>query len=245
MRPEAEILGADDTPVALVFMPQGRRDSAFATAFQQSLAALDARRPCGWIVDLRGNGGGDMWPMLAGLGPILGDGAVGGSVNSSGARDHWVYQGGEAIFEDASGVRKTLAVVADPVVVTAPAIAVLIDRGTASSGEAMAIAFRGDPRARLFGETSYGASTATRGFKLSDGANLVIAVSTFVDRAGRIYPHGITPDVEVPAPETRPEPSADVVLQRAVTWLRSKPSCDAVPSFDGPFRHGRSPEPEG
>jgi hypothetical protein len=225
MRPEAELLGADNTPIALVFMPQGRRDSAFAAAFQQSLAALDARRPCGWVVDLRGNGGGDMWPMLAGLGPILGEGTVGGSVNATGARDHWIYQGGEAIFEDGSGVRKTIAAVADPVSVTVASIAVLIDRGTASSGEAMAIAFRGDPRVRLFGETTFGASTATRGFKLSDGANLVVAVSTFVDRAGNVFPHGVTPDVEVAVPETRPEPSADAVLQHALTWLRTRPSC--------------------
>jgi hypothetical protein len=28
-------------------------------------------------VDLRGNGGGNMWPMLAGVGPVLGEGIVG------------------------------------------------------------------------------------------------------------------------------------------------------------------------
>src|SRR5262249_15332217 len=27
----------------------------------------------GWIVDLRGNSGGNMWPMVAGIGPLLGD----------------------------------------------------------------------------------------------------------------------------------------------------------------------------
>ena len=31
----------------------------------------------GWIVDLRTDGGGNMWPMMAGLGPILGEGIMG------------------------------------------------------------------------------------------------------------------------------------------------------------------------
>jgi C-terminal processing protease CtpA/Prc len=176
-------------------------------------------------VDLRGNGGGDMWPMLAGLGPLLGHGAVGGSVDASGRRDHWIYERGEAISVDAAGVRKPIAVVAEPVTVTAESIAVLIDRGTASSGEAMALAFRGDTRARLFGETTYGASTATRGFKLSDGANLVIAVSTFTDRSGRPYPRDVQPDVEIAVPETLPSRSDDAVLQSALAWLRDQPSC--------------------
>lgn len=31
---------------------------------------------CGWIVDLRGNEGGNMWPMIAGLSPLLPDGTL-------------------------------------------------------------------------------------------------------------------------------------------------------------------------
>lgn len=38
----------------------------FATAIQSEIRRLLAQRPCGWIVDLRGNRGGNMWPMLAG-----------------------------------------------------------------------------------------------------------------------------------------------------------------------------------
>jgi C-terminal processing protease CtpA/Prc len=226
MRPEAEAIPiADQRLAGYLVMPQGRRNSAFAQVFQQSVGAVAARQPCGWVVDLRGNGGGDMWPMLAGLGPLLGDGAVGGSVDAAGRRDHWIYRRGEAILEDAAGTRLAPVAVPNPVTVTAESIAVLIDRGTASSGEAMALAFRGDTRARLFGERTYGASTATRGFKLSDGANLVIAVSTFTDRSGRAYPHGVQPDVEMAVPETLPSRSDDAVLQGALAWLRGQPSC--------------------
>jgi len=53
-------------------------------------ARLEAAHPTGWIIDLRGNGGGNMWPMLAGIGFVLGDGPAGsfvlldGSVQSDG-----------------------------------------------------------------------------------------------------------------------------------------------------------------
>src|SRR5688500_19574697 len=53
MRAEHALLADDGAPIAYVFMPQGRRTSAFATEFQKSMAALDRGRPCGWIVDLR------------------------------------------------------------------------------------------------------------------------------------------------------------------------------------------------
>jgi C-terminal processing protease CtpA/Prc len=35
---------------------------------------MDQGNLAGWIVDLRNNGGGNMWPMLTGIGSILGEG---------------------------------------------------------------------------------------------------------------------------------------------------------------------------
>ena len=216
---------------ARVFMPQGMRDDSLATTFQQMIEQLDAQDPCGWIVDLRGNGGGNMWPMLAGLGPLLGEGVVGGSVEAGGARALWAYEEGVSIYvnenRDREPVNRTLA---EPFVLTgAPPIAVLIDRGTASSGESLALAFRGRPETRLFGERSYGASTATEGFKLSDGANLVIATAVFTDRDGRAFPDGVAPDVELPpALEGQmPPPAVDPAIQAALAWLAARAECAA------------------
>lgn len=52
----------------------------FAERLQSLLRELDATVPCGWIVDLRENTGGNIWPMLAGIGPVLGEGVVGAFV---------------------------------------------------------------------------------------------------------------------------------------------------------------------
>ena len=42
----------------------------FATRLQQVVREVDQGDPCGWIVDLRDNDGGNMWAMLTGIGPI-------------------------------------------------------------------------------------------------------------------------------------------------------------------------------
>jgi len=50
---------------------------AFADSVQDQIRAADGPALAGWIVDLRGNGGGNMWPMIAGVGPVLGEGIAG------------------------------------------------------------------------------------------------------------------------------------------------------------------------
>lgn len=54
----------------------------------------------------------------------------------------------------------------------APKVAVLIDNGTASSGEAVLIAFQRRPDTRTFGNATCGLSTANQEYMLSDGASL-------------------------------------------------------------------------
>src|SRR5439155_26839297 len=51
----------------------GANDVALADSMQALVRAVDANNPCGWIVDIRHNLGGNMWPMLVGVGPILGN----------------------------------------------------------------------------------------------------------------------------------------------------------------------------
>jgi len=45
---------------------------------------LQEMNPAGWIIDLRGNSGGNMYPMLAGLSSLLGEGVLGYDVYPDG-----------------------------------------------------------------------------------------------------------------------------------------------------------------
>ena len=49
----------------------------FAQHIQDLIRTLDTQNQIsGWIVDLRGNGGGNMYPMMAGLKPLIGNGPL-------------------------------------------------------------------------------------------------------------------------------------------------------------------------
>src|SRR5215831_11300683 len=48
-----------------------------ADSLQQVIATLDRHGISKWIIDLRSNSGGNCWPMLAGIGPLLGEGICG------------------------------------------------------------------------------------------------------------------------------------------------------------------------
>src|SRR5205085_4247461 len=51
--------------------------TSFADSLQQMIAAFDKKGIKKWIIDLRRNSGGNCWPMLTGLGPLLGEGIYG------------------------------------------------------------------------------------------------------------------------------------------------------------------------
>lgn len=183
----------------------------FAILVEDQIRAADAPDLVGWIVDLRGNTGGNMWPMVAGVGSILGEGTAGAFVDPDGNVSLWGYRAG-ASFQDGT----PLVQMPNPhrLYQAAPRVAVLTNCTVASSGEAVAIAFRGRPNTRSFGTATRGLSTANREYPLSDGATLVLTVSTMADRNLTLYGNVVVPDEITPSPgET---------LQRALAWLHGR-----------------------
>jgi hypothetical protein len=181
---------------------------------------LDGQGPAGWIIDLRGNTGGDMWAMLAGIGPILGEGELGAFTEKDGGRTKWYFRGGKALLG------KEVAAAAPAAYVLrqeGTPVAVLIDADTASSGEAVAISFRGRPRVRSFGQPTAGLSTANDAFPLSDGATLVLTISIMIDRTGKVYGGVVEPDEKLPA-----DGKKEAVLQAAVAWLEKQAKAPAA-----------------
>ncbi|HET7435723.1 MAG TPA: S41 family peptidase [Thermoanaerobaculia bacterium] len=138
---------------------------------------------CGWIVDLRDNGGGNMWPMLAALRPFLGDNAVGSFVPAESSSSRWFAKRDVDI-----AMPQTLRGL------TSAKVAVLTSSRTASSGEAVVVAFRGRPNTRFFGEPTMGVSTSNEGYPLPDGASILLTTAVFADRNGKQYGAKIEPD---------------------------------------------------
>ena len=189
--------------------------SAFATNLQGVIRRLDQQDPCGWIVDLRQNRGGNMWPMLAGLGPLLDAGPLGWFADRTTRGPAWSYHDGGAW----NGPNLNTQVTGTPyeLRVDHPPIAVLVGPMTASSGEAVAIAFQGNSHTRMFGEHTRGLTSANGPFTLIDGAVLILAQAIEVDRRGRVYENGVTPD-EITN-------DASEIPAAAHEWLMAQPSC--------------------
>jgi carboxyl-terminal processing protease len=214
------------------------RITAMADTLQALVRAVDAQGPCGWVVDLRHNRGGNMWPMLVGVAPILGEGPYGAFVDASGGSVQWYYADGAAGTLSASGVRSVAARTSRPPYALRrpdPPVAVLTDSLTASSGEAIAVAFRGRPAARSFGGATTGVPTANAGYRLPDGAFLLIMVSVDADRTGRRYDTRIPPDV--PVPQTAAPATDDATVVAATGWLATRPECAAGASPAPSARH--------
>jgi C-terminal processing protease CtpA/Prc len=166
-----------------------------------------------------------MWPMLAGIGPVLGEGEPGAFLDPDGARQRWFYEDGASGLDNGANRLLIVTVNGPPYVLRRPAppVAVLTGPGTASSGEAMVVAFRGRPETRSFGQPTYGVPTANRGYVLSDGATMQLTVSWDQDREGVVYDAPIVPDERVDGAPG--DPAQDLVVAASSAWLLARPAC--------------------
>jgi carboxyl-terminal processing protease len=188
----------------------GPEATAYATGLQQTIMAADRDDLAGWIVDVRGNLGGNMWPMIAGVGPVLGEGVFGYFIDPTGVENVLEYRDGGSWD---SGVVQQRVDAPYRLRRERPRVAVLTNGLVASSGEATVLAFRARPDARSFGTPTCGLSTAVENYPMSDGAMLNLAVSYMADRTKTKYGFVVAPDEVVSDPGE--------AVERAIAWLRS------------------------
>ncbi|NUP53135.1 MAG: hypothetical protein HOW97_38310 [Catenulispora sp.] len=194
-------------------LPDGRQAArrylADGTAVMTGLVAA---RPRGWIVDLRANIGGGMWPMLAVAAPLLPEGVLGHFLSPDGRVQTWSAHRGRIKLDRKTMARDRTRRRPDG----HPPIAVLTTSHTASAGEAVALAFRAQPRARLIGAPTAGMTTGNRTHVLSDGTRLRISVAHYADH-DRALIQG-----PVPVDQHLTDNSRDVALSAALAWIRGE-----------------------
>jgi carboxyl-terminal processing protease len=224
--PEGHIVTSQGKNFGYVVLPRcSAKDSdgllLYAADVRRILTELSAQNPKGWIVDLRGNTGGNMWPMLTGIGPVLGDGVVGSFVAADG-NIPWFYQDGKTGTRSPAGLETVSLDLEEAPALQTPSsapVALLVDGSTASSAEAITIAFHGRSDTRFFGTRTAGKSTAVQPFKLDDGAELYLTTAIDADRTGKQFPDGFTPDQVFPSTTVMPPENNDPVVLAAQTWL--------------------------
>lgn len=185
----------------------------FADSLQQLIAQYDQKGIDKWIVDLRRNTGGNCWPMLAGLAPLLGNGTYGYFISET-EKIPFSYFNGVMMQGKYGRCTVTNPYMGSP---SAETIIVLTGSNTSSAGEIVALAFKGKENVYLYGEPTAGLTTANATYKLSDGSLLVLTVCKEADRNGNIYEGKIQPDKLVKANTSA---GKDAVKGSAVMFLQ-------------------------
>jgi hypothetical protein len=213
--PEGSV-GADS--IGLLKLPGYSTEDPWGADYVAAARVVLAAPACGWIVDLRGNDGGNLYPMLAALAPLLGPGPLVGYRYRDGRTDSYLIEAGGAVVGIAADGSEHRPPTTDSVRFTAGSpIAVVHGPATASSGEGVVMAMRGRPRVRSFGQPTSGVPTGNVAFQLSDGSGLVLTVAVGVDFGGVVHESAIDPDIRVRG--------ADDAAEAARSWLAREPEC--------------------
>ena len=169
------------------FTGNEKESQEYATILE---TALHTDKYKGVIIDLRGNRGGDMNPMILGISSILPDGNLFSYIDRNNNCKSVDLENGE-INSGGSAIKVT-----NTTKIKKIPIAVLIDKDTGSSGELTALCLKGLSNAKFFGSDSAGYTSANQEVHLYDGSIMQITSAFIKDRTGKIYKNTpIEPDI--------------------------------------------------
>lgn len=208
-----EIVGTDEIGYIKIppFNGTGVNAAVFAERMHGEIRDQNTENIKGWIVDLRNNTGGNMWPMITGIGPLLGNGTAGYFVDSDGTQTSFGYNAGSAIYDD-----EPVITVSNPyssALLENTKIAVLVDKATTNAAEVVMVAFSGRLNTRTFGSATCGRASGNQTFNMSDGALLYLTTSFLIDRNQVDKQGAIQPDEIVADPST--------IYSQAVDWINN------------------------
>ncbi|MET4726435.1 carboxyl-terminal processing protease [Lysobacter enzymogenes] len=197
----------------------GDGEAAVAQAARQVRQALIeslGEGRCGLILDLSANGGGNMWPMMGGLAPLYDEGLV-EVYDGRGGRTELNVRNG-ALH---SGRLRLPNVDLPPLPARPQRIALILGPQTASSGEVVALGFKGQRNARSFGAATAGATSANQGVHLPSGGVLALTIARLLDRDGVAQQGPLLPDERSERP-----------FEAAAQWLQEQ--CDGAAETSAP-----------
>lgn len=209
----AELIGERIGYIRVVGLSMGDNEQ-MAKSIQNEVCRLKNIGADRWIVDLRFNGGGNMNPMVEGLAAIIGEGPLGGAVGVLPADDIvWEIVSGD-FFNNGFSIKLPNSCSYDSIA----KVAVLTSLYTASSGEALAVIFKGRERTRFFGGNTIGLVTGTNWEVINEQLAISISVNYFQDRIGKVYQKYVDVDEEISFPFD-PHLLIDPCVQQSVSWL--------------------------
>lgn len=191
--PAVELL---DDGIAVVKLPQFMGNAEEGVRYASTVLDALPNDLQGVVIDLRGNRGGNMYPMIAAVHRFLPDDVI--LKFSSRKRPMSVNT---SFVMKSVGIEKQAPI-------DCP-VALLTDEWTGSSGEAVLICFRGLANARTFGSPTAGYCSCNQIYALPGGSQLVLTIGEDIARSGEAFcDNPIEPDVMTETP-----------LEEGLEWL--------------------------
>jgi|GEM_PF-1020620 len=183
---------------------------AWATSLHEGIAAVAARHPRGWVIDLRDHDGDTPWPSLAALSTLLAGPAVGNFTSRQGKQE-WIVERGAVRIAGGAALVDTQS---PPEPDFRGAVALLLGPGTRDAGEDLAVAFRGRPNTRSFGKPTAGFPLqGVQAHRLAGGSTLGVLEIRATDRTGIVHRVPLEPETLLHEDATDPLP------QPVLDWL--------------------------
>lgn len=184
---------------------------------RKGLTVLKAEGVDKWIVDLRFNGGGNMEPMISGLAPLIGEGFIAGSINHVNEIREYTIKNGQF----SNWGRLVCEMDNVPIINSNEKVAVLLSRYTISSGELVAVAFKGRENTIFIGEKTAGYTTGNGYDTLGEDLALVISQDVFIDRNKTWYDQKVGVDKAIEFQHII-ERENDNQINSAIDWLKKE-----------------------
>lgn len=193
-------------------------DQRTCQQLQDSLCSLELKDLKGIVIDLRLNEGGSVYPGFSGLNQLFGSELVAYSANLDGSpQSAWSVRKGAFL----QGGRQAVVVKNGCKPNKDLKIAILLSQITASSGEMLAVAFKGREKTIFIGEKTAGFTTINSEFRIGKHY-LGIASGFITDRKGRVYFDHVEPDVEIIEGDNFTDLREDSKVQAALQWLKEE-----------------------
>lgn len=213
-----------DKKFAYIRIP-GNNDFAFkkvdslANDIVSHINQINSNKIKGWIIDLRLNTGGNMYPILLGLKEFIGNNIVFGGFRDpqNQSTGNWEIMAGKMIIDGVELERKSLL----KMPVGDKPIIILTSCYTASAGEMTTIAFIGRNKTFIVGEPTANYTTAVQGFKINKSAGINLSTDYVVDRNLKIYKGNIKPDFEITGGDNLENFNKDSKIIKALELLKS------------------------
>lgn len=184
--------------------------------FHQQVCEIHEQNPEGWIIDLRLNTGGNMYPMISSISALIGSGDFAYQVDRDGTTTNWsikelaIMQGEDTITSLRESCLPDLS---------KEKLVVLTSQITGSSGEITALALSKRPNTYFIGEQTAGFMTSNELIRLPQETFLLLAHAYEANRYGELVSK-ITPNLEMIDGDNFSKLLEDAKVKRAIRWLK-------------------------